>query len=237
MEVSGEELLRDVIARPDDDGPRIVYADWLTQRGDPRGEFIVVQCALASKKGATIALVEREQALLDAHRSEWTKEAMQVARTCELRRGFVASIFAYAEKFASDGARLLDREPVDDLVLGELATIPVLDRLAATPHVARLRAVRMSARYSPPRQAFERVGGPIVDAQMLPRLLAFVRSPHVRRLRELEMQLTLQGVRATELLSVQWPKLRLKLEINGINADELRLLQRAMRWATISALA
>ena len=38
------ELLAQIIASPDNDGPRLVFADWLDQRGDPRGELIHVQC-------------------------------------------------------------------------------------------------------------------------------------------------------------------------------------------------
>jgi uncharacterized protein (TIGR02996 family) len=36
-------LLQAVIATPDDDLPRLVYADWLDERGDPRGEYIRLQ--------------------------------------------------------------------------------------------------------------------------------------------------------------------------------------------------
>lgn len=36
-----------ILARPDDDEPRLVYADALLSRGDPRGELIGVQCELA----------------------------------------------------------------------------------------------------------------------------------------------------------------------------------------------
>jgi len=37
--------------RPDDDAPRLIFADWLDEQGDPRGEFIRVQCALARQPG------------------------------------------------------------------------------------------------------------------------------------------------------------------------------------------
>lgn len=40
------EFLRDIQASPSADGPRLAYADWLAQRGDPLAEFIRVQCAL-----------------------------------------------------------------------------------------------------------------------------------------------------------------------------------------------
>src|SRR5262249_5730792 len=43
-------FLKDVIDRPDDDAPRLAYADWLMERDDParraRGEFIRLQCEM-----------------------------------------------------------------------------------------------------------------------------------------------------------------------------------------------
>ena len=38
-----EAFLQAIIDNPDDDAPRLIYADWLEERGDPRGEFIRVQ--------------------------------------------------------------------------------------------------------------------------------------------------------------------------------------------------
>jgi uncharacterized protein (TIGR02996 family) len=47
----GEALLHAVCLRPDDDAPRLLYAEWLEATGDPndalRAEFIRVQCELA----------------------------------------------------------------------------------------------------------------------------------------------------------------------------------------------
>ena len=42
-----ESFLRAIREAPDDDGVRLIYADWLEERGDPRGEFIRGQIALA----------------------------------------------------------------------------------------------------------------------------------------------------------------------------------------------
>ena len=41
-----EGFLQAIIEEPDDVGLRLIYADWLEERGDPRGEFIRVQCQL-----------------------------------------------------------------------------------------------------------------------------------------------------------------------------------------------
>jgi uncharacterized protein (TIGR02996 family) len=39
---------RAILAAPEDDSRRLVYADWLEERGDPRGEYLRVETALAS---------------------------------------------------------------------------------------------------------------------------------------------------------------------------------------------
>lgn len=69
-------------ANPDDDTPRLVYADWLQEHGDePRAEFIRAQCALSRlpydrrrcrKQRKTLEAQERE--LLKAHKDRWTDE-------------------------------------------------------------------------------------------------------------------------------------------------------------------
>lgn len=40
---------QDIIANPDDDAPRLIYADWLEEQGQlHRAEFIRTQCHLAA---------------------------------------------------------------------------------------------------------------------------------------------------------------------------------------------
>jgi uncharacterized protein (TIGR02996 family) len=43
-----QALLRAVLANPEDDALRLVYADWLDERGDPRGEYLRVDLELAT---------------------------------------------------------------------------------------------------------------------------------------------------------------------------------------------
>jgi uncharacterized protein (TIGR02996 family) len=35
-----DAFLQDILANPEDDTPRSIYADWLDEQGDPRGEFL-----------------------------------------------------------------------------------------------------------------------------------------------------------------------------------------------------
>jgi uncharacterized protein (TIGR02996 family) len=70
----GEALERAVIADPHDTTAWSALADYLTERGDPRGEFMQVQRALEDGKLTAAQrkkLQAREQELLAAHEKEW----------------------------------------------------------------------------------------------------------------------------------------------------------------------
>lgn len=44
--VDNQAFIQAILANPTDDSPRLVYADWLEERGDSRGEFLRIQTAL-----------------------------------------------------------------------------------------------------------------------------------------------------------------------------------------------
>jgi uncharacterized protein (TIGR02996 family) len=59
---------------PEDDGPRLVLADWLEEHGDPRGEFVRLQVRLqrlVAYDPTRPDLKCREAELLDRHRDDW----------------------------------------------------------------------------------------------------------------------------------------------------------------------
>lgn len=82
-------MLEAIAARPDDDGPRLVYADWLSERRKPLGEFIVLQVQRARGRVSKEARA-REDALLARHRGEFLGPLEgQVAKTgLRFERGF-----------------------------------------------------------------------------------------------------------------------------------------------------
>ncbi|MBM3981374.1 MAG: TIGR02996 domain-containing protein [Planctomycetes bacterium] len=54
-----DALLAAILANPDEDTPRLMYADWLDEHGDPaRAEFVRVQCELARLEDAEADLPE-----------------------------------------------------------------------------------------------------------------------------------------------------------------------------------
>lgn len=67
---TADDLFREVWANAADDGPRQVLADWLTERGDPRGELVALQLARVTRSVDATAM-RRERALLAEHGRAW----------------------------------------------------------------------------------------------------------------------------------------------------------------------
>src|SRR5262245_4910665 len=93
---AGDEsaLLRAVIEAPEDDGPRLIYADWLEERGrHERAELIRLQVALATTppyEPLWQELWERSDELVRRHGEEWAGPLGRDARSWE--RGFLARL-------------------------------------------------------------------------------------------------------------------------------------------------
>jgi uncharacterized protein (TIGR02996 family) len=65
-----QSLVRHILKEPDDDQARLVYADWLEERGDPRAEFLRIQCALKNDP-VDKKLLARQTKLRGKIRPEW----------------------------------------------------------------------------------------------------------------------------------------------------------------------
>jgi uncharacterized protein (TIGR02996 family) len=87
-----DAFLRAILESPEDDTPRLVYADWLEEQGDPRGEFIRVQCLLARIREGDPqrrSLQRRERELLGEHGPKWQGPLRHLAGPLQFRRGFL----------------------------------------------------------------------------------------------------------------------------------------------------
>jgi uncharacterized protein (TIGR02996 family) len=89
-------FLEDITAHPDDDAPRLIFADWLEEKGDSdRAEFIRVQierARLPAWDARQVRLRLRERELSEQHGQKWKKELPNIEGVSweEFRRGFVA---------------------------------------------------------------------------------------------------------------------------------------------------
>src|SRR5262245_24750493 len=109
-----------IAADPEDDAPRLVYADWLDDNGQAhRAELIRLQCRLAKMEAwdpDRLALEQREADLLLVHDDEWRKAlpAWTNAHRQHIRRGFVDQLGVTVTDFLKRGVGLLAAAPVSE---------------------------------------------------------------------------------------------------------------------------
>lgn len=90
-------FLAAIRAAPDDDAPRLIYADWLDEHGQPeRAEFIRVQCELARRESPELR--KRESELLAGRRDELAEPLTAPGLQFRFWRGFVVA-FGHAGVF------------------------------------------------------------------------------------------------------------------------------------------
>jgi uncharacterized protein (TIGR02996 family) len=189
-----DALLRAVIEQPDDDGPRLIYAEWLGEYGDPdRGEFIQLQCAAAALPPGTARwddLQQREKELLGRRREDWLdpiRDALGLRRPrrwlgwlaaepdplrdARFRRGFVEELRLPAGLFLDHAAEQVQRTPLRKLTLdfppSAFVSESMFARLFDCPQLAGLVALEVNAAH--------------LGEDVLPRLLGL---PTVQGLRE-----------------------------------------------------
>lgn len=117
----GEALLAAIDAHPDEDTPRLVYADWLDENNQHiRAEFIRVQCEIAQKEHLSRAMLnrhvdlfKRNQELIDTHPKELHGSLAVLAKDAviEFHRGFVAFIELPVKKFLAHAATIAAAKP------------------------------------------------------------------------------------------------------------------------------
>jgi uncharacterized protein (TIGR02996 family) len=87
-------FLRSIQETPGDHAPRLVYADWLDDHGDPdRADFIRTQCRLEATTRDALGwpvLKARESELLRHHRTEWLGPWFGNRNETVFRRGFLS---------------------------------------------------------------------------------------------------------------------------------------------------
>jgi uncharacterized protein (TIGR02996 family) len=116
-----DAFLAEIVEHPDDDAVRLVYADWLDERGDiDRADFIRVQiqrARLDEDDPAQADLERREQLLLKGH-PEWLAKLPAWARSgAVFRRGFVEVISGAAGQVQRELGRVMRQAPVRDVTV------------------------------------------------------------------------------------------------------------------------
>jgi uncharacterized protein (TIGR02996 family) len=173
-------FLQAIIADPEDDTPRLIYADWLDEHGQPeRAEFIRLQCQLARPDQdypRRRALEKREDHLLEYHRRTWLGELDEFCMPRSFRRGFPEVVVlehdTLTREFLARAPELFPLAPLVELELcyGIHPADPTVFRaLAGVPQLSHFRTLRVTYCASRPE----------------PALLALLESPFWTNLRHL----------------------------------------------------
>lgn len=146
-------FLRAICKHPDDDTPRLVFADWLTEHDDPLGEFIRVQVELEPIRyridnPRALELHQREAELLRAHRDTWLGKAKKIGDNWpeygpQFRRGLPNHANLSLDTFRKHGKALFSACPT----LREVSVFGIATRgaeLAACPHLAKLATLEIA---------------------------------------------------------------------------------------------
>ncbi|MGC4119615.1 MAG: TIGR02996 domain-containing protein [Myxococcales bacterium] len=122
---AAEALLASALAEPDRDEPRLVLADLWQQQGDPRGELIAVQCALAKaeqRSDEALRLRVREGELVRTHGGKWLRELGLAAGEGTFRRGLLESVTLGPGRIEALTSRLFEAGPLRELhIAGKLS--------------------------------------------------------------------------------------------------------------------
>ncbi|MGI9470452.1 MAG: TIGR02996 domain-containing protein [Rubripirellula sp.] len=140
-------FLKLILARPDDDDPRLVFADWLGERGDPRGEFIRVQCRLASmdeRDSGRIELEFIERQRFAEHGRAWSEPLRERVGAGEVhfRRGLVNQVAMSASLFDAHWKTLAESCPLESVRI--LNGRDGWETLLASDGLPRLRGLDLS---------------------------------------------------------------------------------------------
>jgi uncharacterized protein (TIGR02996 family) len=216
-------FLEAIAANPDDDGLRLVYADWLEERDDPRGEFIRVQIELArmaEDDPRWLGLKKREQELLEKYQSTWLGVIDEHGVAGNFGRGFLVSAIVPAQtliEFEQEVARL---GPLGTLAISGLDA-DLVPQLAASSALSRATGLDLCE---------ERLA-----AEELKTLL---QSPHLAGLKELLLCGSGLGPDGAEAVAATAPKgLRiLNLACNELGATGVEILAGNTRLDALSEL-
>lgn len=140
-------LLRNIRANPNDDLARLVYADWVEERGDPAmAELIRVHVERERAEPNSpryFDLITHTAMLLAQHRDRWTAELSQRfgVTGAEFVRGIPEEVELPLGAFVTRAAELLASLPIRHVMLTGVGSLEDVRRLTVPANVMRSVAV------------------------------------------------------------------------------------------------
>jgi uncharacterized protein (TIGR02996 family) len=225
---SDEELLQEILANPNDDQPRLVYARRLRDCGNPLGEFILAQCEVekackdrrpphAGRPQKYEELRGWADELLAKHKEEWIRPLRGLGvQEVHYERGFPDWVVIDPDSFTRNAVRIFQLAPsVRRLTLDHLSGKSCSENLAravaASPFLERVESLTLHGQWGD--EAVQHLASSahldrLRDLTILPDarvgsagLLALLRSPRLHSLEELRVAGASIGLAGAEALS------------------------------------
>jgi uncharacterized protein (TIGR02996 family) len=143
-------FLQAIRAAPDEDAPRLVYADWLEEQGDPRGEFIRLQCAHAKTWHEAISVTgdpqcERMELLEKEYGDRWLQGLPELrGLRWYLWRGLPCHVHVPGwQVFGKYANRMFQVAPVE-YVTFDCLTLVGARNLVRSPYLERIRVLDLA---------------------------------------------------------------------------------------------
>lgn len=210
-----EPFLQAILDNPDDDAPRLVYADWLEERGQPeRAEFMRLQCELAmlSKEDARRTNLEAQQKeFLTKHEEEWLRPLHGQINDWVFYRGMLG-VGVDVEQFLAHAPELTRSPWVHYIDIADHAVGRAkIEALAASPFLARVTILDLAGWYcydDPADLIDDEQATMLASSRQVSGLTslnlrcnqirdagvkALVQSPHLRSLENLDLRVNLLG--------------------------------------------
>lgn len=175
-----EPFIRAIVEHPNDDVPRLVFADWLDEHGDgPRADFIRTQIELSrlvrrppnrfnlysefpptiidAKNTSRVKRLQlRSKELLHKHNGEWVHDWAVGLSGLFFWRGFVERINTTAGMFVANIFGWLKHEPITAARIGSLAMM--YSKLAECEGLLALRTLELDCNENEIDFAMEHLG-------------------------------------------------------------------------------
>jgi len=204
----GDALYRAILEAPDDDAPRLVWADWLEENGDPdRAEFVRLQCEWANLVRGDpryMELLDAWKTLAGLHGIRWVADLGQIGRRCGFWRGL-------PDHFVIEAGQAI--EPLDQIrrhVPAQCVALKLSNSIQAFQHWTGLDTIRHL-------ELLEDGPDPFYPQSSVRGWVWLIQSPQLKGLRGFVVELdstsvgTISAIAATE-----WPNLRdLTLNVRG----------------------
>lgn len=231
----------DIVHDPLSDRPRLDYAAWLDEEGDPRGEFIEVQCRLAAAEADSQDPLweweRREQELLAENEDAWVGDVRGLVDWWTFRRGFIEEVALPAVRFLQHAEQLFSHAPILEVHLSRAREH--LDALSHCHWLLRLRHLDLSNNFVRDQGAKLLAQSPFL-AEMHGLNLssaalgdaaveALAASPYLKNLRELYLcdnRIGAAGARALAFGPLAERLDVLHVRFNPLDADSAALLKR-----------